>query len=380
MDSVHRHLDQKLKERFAENRYRRLSCTKGLADFCSNDYLGFARSFELKAKTVEELARHPGQPSGATGSRLLSGNSAYTEHLEEEIAMFHHAEAGLIFNSGYSANLGLFGSVPRRGDTVICDELAHASIMDGVRLSWANRYTFRHNDPESLEEKLRQTGKAAGNIFIAVESLYSMDGDEAPLEKIVFLAEKYNAQLIVDEAHAGGIFGKNGRGLVPHYGLEDRVFARVYTFGKALGTHGAIVTGSRILKNYLVNFARPFIYTTALPFHNLASIKCGYEVLIGHPGLQASLLEKAAFFKRSVKGLQQIHPKPGPIQIVPVSGNAAAREAAARLQQNGLDVRPILSPTVPEGHERLRICLHLFNTEEEIGTLAAGLKELGKPQ
>lgn len=371
MDSIHRHLEQKLRERFSENKYRRLSRSRGLADFCSNDYLGLARSTQLKEKIMEEVGKHPDQPAGATGSRLLSGNSSYIEHLEEEIALFHRAEAGLIFNSGYSANLSLFSALARRGDTVICDELVHASIIDGIRLSGANRYTFSHNDTGSLEQKLKQAEKGAGRIFIAVESLYSMEGDMAPLRQIISLSEEYNAAVIVDEAHAGGIFGKNGRGLVPHSGLEEEVFARVYTFGKALGSHGAIVTGARILKDYLVNFARPLIYTTALPFHNLAGIKCAYELLIAQPGLQKALMAKIDLFKRLTKGIRRVQVMEGPVQTVIVPGNKAAREAAEKLQAAGLDVRPILSPTVPEKKERLRICLHLFNTEEEIKRLAS---------
>lgn len=381
-----------------------------MVDFCSNDYLGFARSEELKAKIGEELRKHPGYLSGATGSRLLSGNSTYTEHLEEEIALFHHAQAGLIFNSGYTANLGLLSAVARRGDTVICDELAHASIIDGIRLSGANRYTFTHNDPAALEQKLRQAEKSTGRIFVVVESIYSMDGDKAPLPRIISLAEKHQAAVIVDEAHAGGVFGKNGRGLVPHSGLEEQVFARVYTFGKALGSHGAIVVGSRLLKNYLINFARPLIYTTALPFHNLASIKCAYELLISQPGLQKALAARVGLFKQLMKnngaGSRADHQvssvddplspadnplSPGegttlpgetdstahsPVQTVMVPGNKAVREAADQLQAAGLDVRPILSPTVPEGKERLRICLHLFNTEDEIKKLTDTLESI----
>ncbi|HYH55523.1 MAG TPA: 8-amino-7-oxononanoate synthase, partial [Anseongella sp.] len=400
LDSVHRHLDQKLKERLSEDRYRRLPRAQGLADFCSNDYLGLARSEELKENLRKELSLHSIYPVGSTGSRLISGNSAYACQLEEEIALFHHAAAGLLFNSGYLANLALFSTVPQRGDVVICDEYIHASVIDGVRLSWATRYNFRHNDPGSLEEKLRlarkimgqtekttilaeRTGEisrsgAAGrnSIFIAAESLYSMDGDHAPLRELAELAEEYDARLIVDEAHAGGIYGKNGRGLVPHHGLEERVFARVYTFGKALGTHGAIVLGSKMLKDYLVNFARPFIYTTALPFHDLAAVKCAYEMLAEHPRLQQELQEKTSLFARLAGRHPRIRPRPGPLQTVAVPGNKAAKAASDALRQKGFDVRAILSPTVPEGSERLRICLHLYNTEEEISALVAALETL----
>lgn len=370
MDSIHRHLEQKLKERISENRYRRLPGNQDLVDFCSNDYLGLARSLDLKNKINEEVNRHPDLPTGATGSRLLSGNSTYIEHLEEEIALFHRAEAGLLFNSGYTANLGLFSAIAGRGDTVICDELAHASIIDGIRLSGANRYTFRHNDLNSLEQKLKQAEKGTGRIFIAVESVYSMDGDRAPLPGLVSLAEEYDAGLIVDEAHAGGVFGKCGRGLVSDADLEARVFARVFTFGKALGSHGAIVAGSRVLKEYLVNYARSLIYTTALPFHNLAAVKCAYELLIAQPAIQNKLMEKIALFRQLNRTNPRINLTDGPIQTLAVPGDQAAQEMAKKLQEAGLDVRAIRSPSVPAGKERLRICLHAFNSEEEIGRLS----------
>lgn len=380
-------LSKRLQVRKTEGLYRELTATgsphtesrgcrpakKGLIDFCSNDYLGLAYSGELRQRVQEEVSEHPDMRAcGSTGSRLLSGNSSYAEHLESEIALFHHAEAGLIFNSGYAANLGVFSSIPGRGDTVICDEWVHASIIDGIRLSGANRYSFRHNDLDSLEEKLRA---GRGNRIIAVESIYSMDGDIAPLNELVALAEEYNASLIIDEAHATGVIGKNGRGLVPALGLEDRVLARIYTFGKALGTHGAIVAGSGILRNYLINFARSFIYTTALPFHNLAQIKCAYEMLIRYPGLPELLFNKIDLYRGQFPGQTSSMPRT-PIQTLLVPGNSNAKQAAAQLQQQGFDIRPILSPTVPAGSERLRISLHTFNTDENIVLLAKALKEL----
>ena len=193
------------------------------------------------------------------------------------LADFHKAESGLIFNSGYDANLGLFSCIAKKEDTLICDELIHASIIDGCRLSYANRFRFAHNDVEDLEDKLR---RSKGNIFVAVESVYSMDGDMAPLKEIAAVCKKYNASLIVDEAHATGLFGDQGRGLVSQHGLEQEVFARVHTFGKALGCHGAVILGSETLRNYLVNFARSFIFTTALPVHSLIAVKCAYEMLM----------------------------------------------------------------------------------------------------
>jgi 8-amino-7-oxononanoate synthase len=363
----------KLRDRKEANSLRSLSTNKSLIDFCSNDYLGFASSYELKALLNKELKLYPDYMLGSTGSRLISGNDEFTENLEKEIALFHKAEAGLIFNSGYDANLGLFSSLCQRGDTIITDELVHASIIDGARLSHANRFIFRHNDLQSLEEKLKV---AKGNIYIAVESIYSMDGDEAPLKHIIDLADHYNAAVIVDEAHATGIFGFQGRGLVYEYSLQERVFARVITFGKALGAHGAAILCNDLLRTYLINFARSFIYSTAAPFHTHLSVKMAYYYLTlkDHPKL---IRDKISVFKESVTEISEnFIPGRSAIQSMIIGGNDQTRNAAKSLQTMGFDVRPILHPTVPTGKERLRICLHTFNSDEDIINLASALKNL----
>ena len=335
-----------------------------LVDFCSNDYLGFARSAVLKRKIEGEIENSGIIANGATGSRLLSGNTAYTESVEQYIATLHKSGAGLIFNSGYDANLGLFSSLPQRGDTIITDELIHASIIDGARLSHANRYIFKHNNLESLEEKLQH---AKGNCYIAIESIYSMDGDTPPIREIITLAEKYKANLIVDEAHAIGLYGL---GLIDEQ-YHNRVFARVVTFGKALGCHGAIVLGSNLLKQYLVNFARPFIYTTAAPFHQVASIKMAYELLQGASSEIELLRNNITQFKQKIKTSSgcPLLTSESAIQCLVLGSNQKAKEIAAQLQSAGLDVRPILNPTVPAGRERIRLCLHSFNTNNEITLL-----------
>ena len=354
-----RSLEDILEKRKSESRFRSLSANNNLIDFCSNDYLGLARSEILKKNIENELKRFPDYQNGSTGSRLLSGNTGYAEELEQWIADFHRAEAGLIFNSGYDANLGLFSCIAQRNDTILYDELSHASIIDGIRLSLANALTFEHNNLKDLEEKLKQ---AKGKIFVSVESVYSMDGTLAPLKDIVALTEKYNAALIVDEAHATGVFGKEGRGRVCEEGIEKNVFARIHTFGKALGVHGAIVIGSKTLRDYLINYARPFIYSTALPFHSLVAIRCAYEVMITSPPAFASanLPQARPLQRRGGKS---------PIMSVIIPGNDEVRRVAKQLQEKGFDVRPIVSPTVPQGKERLRICFHSFNTEEEIDGL-----------
>ena len=361
MNQAEKFIQNKLDQRKADGLYRALKTENNLIDFCSNDYLGFARQADLKKLITEEIKAHDSYPIGATGSRLISGNSAYIEALENSIAAFHGAEAGLIYNSGYDANVGLFSCLPQKGDTVITDQLAHASIIDGARLSFANRYSFRHNDLSSLEEKLKQ---AKGICYVVIESVYSMDGDTPPIAAILALTEKYQAQLVVDEAHAIGIYEK---GLVHHLGLKDKVFARVVTFGKALGCHGAIVLGSSALCAYLINFSRSFIYTTAASFHDLAAIKMAYQLLGESEYLRLQLKQNIQLFKSRLKPMHMpIIASDSPIQCLVAGSNEMAKDLATHLQKAGLDVRPILSPTVASGTERIRICLHAQNTPEEI--------------
>jgi 8-amino-7-oxononanoate synthase len=334
-----------------------------LADFTSNDYLGFARSVALTERIRAETAHW--LPNGATGSRLLAGHSALAEEVETYLSEFYQAEAALLFNSGYAANTGLLACLPQRGDTLLTDELIHASLIDGARLSHATRQRFTHNDLTDLEQKL-QTAPPGGQSFVVVESLYSMDGDIAPLPALAALCDRYGAALLVDEAHASGVYGA---GLVAAQGLQERVFARVHTFGKALGTHGAAVLGSALLRQYLINAARPFVYTTALPPHALVAIRCAHDHLTNVPDAASQLHQRICFFRQTI---QRVAPSlawlPGtsPIQGLVVPGNEAVRAVARAAQTAGYDLRPIVSPTVPPGQERLRICLHAYNTEAEI--------------
>lgn len=343
-----------------------------MVDFCSNDYLGFARSSMLKKWIEDEAIANTKAFNGSTGSRLLSGNLAYTESLEQEIANFHQAETGLIYNSGYDANVGLFSALPQRGDTIITDELIHASVIDGARLSFANRYSFRHNDLQNLEKKLKV---AKGQCYVVIESVYSMDGDTPPIIEILALTEKYKAQLIVDEAHAVGLYHK---GLISHLGMESRIFARIVTFGKSLGCHGAIVLGSSLLREYLVNFSRAFIYTTAASFHQIASIKMAYRLLPLSGNEIEVLKSNIHFFKQniSISSDFQLLKSDSAIQCLLVGSYESANKIAQQLQDTGLNVRPILSPTVPKGTERLRICLHAFNTKNEIDLLTTTINNL----
>jgi 8-amino-7-oxononanoate synthase len=356
-------LQKKLNERTSNDALRSLRLPEGKADFCSNDYLGIAHEAKLSIGGKQA-------GFGSTGSRLLAGNYPLIETVEKEIAAFHHAPEALLFNSGYDANIGLLSSVPQKGDTVIYDYLCHASIRDGIRLSFAQSFSFAHNDLSDLEKKIQ---RASGTIFIVTESVFSMDGDIGPLTDLVAICKKYHAHLIIDEAHATGVLGERGEGLVQQLALEDEVFARVHTFGKACGCHGAVVLGSGQLRNYLINFARSLIYSTALPEHAVAVIRESYRVF---PSMQAErkrLKELVHWFQQTTLAYEKLVSFT-PIQAVIVPGNEQVKKLAQHLQDNDLDVRPILYPTVPKGRERLRIVLHAFNTDEEIDRLITCLK------
>jgi 8-amino-7-oxononanoate synthase len=351
-------LDNKLNERKQANAFRQLRLHNNQIDFCSNDYLGIVTNHLIPNAQLPA-------PTGSTGSRLLAGNYALIEETENLIASFHQSERALIFNAGYDANVGLLSSVPQRGDTVLYDYLAHASIRDGIRLSLAQSHHFLHNDLNDVEKKLQQ---AKGTVFVVTESVFSMDGDMGPLPDMVALCERYGAHLIVDEAHATGVIGSRGEGLVQHMGLQEKVFARVHTFGKACGCHGAVVLGSKKLSDYLINFARSFIYSTALPPHAVEVIQASYQLFPTMVAEREHLQQLIQQFQYSQLAFEKL-PSDTPIQIVLVPGNDAVKSIAAKLQQNNLDVRPILYPTVPQGKERLRIVLHAFNSKAEVELL-----------
>jgi 8-amino-7-oxononanoate synthase len=331
-------------------------------DFCSNDYLGL--SSRLKDIPYEAVN------TGSGGSRLLAGNYPAIEELEKSIASFHDAEAGLIFNSGYDANLGLISCIALKGDTILYDQLIHASLRDGIRLGYAQALSFDHNDPASLENRLKQT---TGNVYVITESLFSMDGDLAPLQVIAELCEQFGARLIVDEAHATGIIGDRGEGLVQQLQLQSKCFARIHTFGKALGVHGAIVLCSNILRSYLINFSRPFIYTTALPPTTIQHITESYKLFPGMHSERKNITQLIACFKSKSCDFETCKSDTA-IQGIVIPGNQAAVDAAAKLQAGGLDVRAIRYPTVQPGKERLRVILHAFNTIEQVDKLFDILK------
>ena len=372
MKRVPKSLALKLEQREQNHSLRKLSLPNNLVDFASNDYLGFSKSESIFKETHSYLIDNNIIQNGATGSRLLSGNHLVYQEAENYIAKFHHSESALIFNSGYDANVGFFSAVPQRNDVILFDELAHASIRDGIQLSNAKSYKFQHNDFEDLERiilKLSTDNQQLLTIFVVTESVFSMDGDTPNLEKLVQICEKHNCYLVVDEAHALGVFGDHGEGLVQMLGLQDSVFARIMTFGKGLGCHGAAILGSQKLIDYLVNFARSFIYSTGLSPHSVATILIAYQHLESQKEALQKLRENVIHFNQEKKqlGLNPLFVRSkSAIQSAIIPGNKKVKTIASQLQEKGFDVKAILSPTVPEGQERLRFCLHSYNSKEEI--------------
>ena len=366
----------KLEQREQNNSLRKLSLSNNLVDFASNDYLGFSKSESIFNETHSFLIDKNIIQNGATGSRLLSGNHAVYQEAENFISKFHQSESALLFNSGYDANVGFFNAVPQRNDVILFDELAHASIRDGIQLSNAKSYKFQHNDLEDLERiilKLSSDNQQSKTIFVVTESVFSMDGDTPNLEELVQLCNKNNCYLVVDEAHALGVFGdpeiSGGEGLVQMLGLQDEVFARIMTFGKGLGCHGAAILGSQKLIDYLVNFARSFIYTTGLSPHSVATILIAYQHLETEKVALQKLRENIIHFNQEKKqlGLNPLFVRSkSAIQSAIIPGNQKVKNSASQIQEKGFDVKAILSPTVPEGQERLRFCLHSYNSKEEI--------------
>lgn len=361
--TIEKYLIQRLEAREAAGNKRQLPFIHAGIDFYSNDYLGLAKNNHFSD------AEHS---SGATGSRLLSGNSEAAVELEAYLARFHQSESALLFNSGYDANLGLISALANRHTTILYDELSHASIIDGARLSYCKQcFRFRHNDITDLASKLEKYSSDLHPAIVVVESVYSMEGDFAPLQAIVLQCKKYNAALVVDEAHATGVFGNKGEGLVQQLQLQKEVFARVHTFGKALGCHGAVVTGSGLLISYLTNFARSFIYTTALPPQANYHIRSGYLQLQNKPQVREKLHDNIDYFNRKKKNIHGFHWKNSvsPIQSLITGSNEQTKKLAQQCKEKDLLVSAILSPTVARGTERLRICLHSFNTKENIDQL-----------
>ena len=376
MKSLPQSLTDKLEKRKQTQALRQLGTLSTKIDFSSNDYIGFSKSELIFNQTHQYLIANNCFQNGATGSRLLSGNHSIYTTVEQEIANFHQSQSALIFNSGYDANLGFFSAVPQKGDFILYDSLCHASIRDGIQLSHAKAYKYNHNDFEDLEHLILKFKSLQTTIYIVTESVFSMDGDTPNLEELVQITQKHQAYLIIDEAHALGVYGNKGQGLVQDLNLQDQVFARIMTFGKGLGCHGAAILGSSQLSSYLINFARSFIYTTGLSPHAVATIGVAYKHLETQQDPMQALRQNIVHFNQEKKmlGLQPLFVRSkSAIQCAIIPGNQKVKNIASQLQEKGFDVKAILSPTVPEGQERLRFCLHSYNSKEEITDLLQNL-------
>jgi 8-amino-7-oxononanoate synthase len=359
---------RRLSELKARTHFRELRPVEGL-NLCSNDYLGLATNARLKAaliQGIEECSR-----VGATGSRLLSGHDVVWDLLEEEFASFAGTEAALFFTSGFGANLSLFPALLGPDDLVFSDALNHASIIDGIRLSRAQKIVYPHCDLNILEENLRLHSGGSAARVIVTESIFSMNGDRAPLAEIFRLAQQFGAEVIVDEAHATGVCGPKGRGLVANLGLEKQALAVVHMCGKALASMGAFVCGSRILTSTLINHGRSLIFSTALPPYFALQVQAALRLAAGMDFERQHLGVLGDHLRARLNALG-CDCGPGNSHIVPwiVGNNQAAMHVSSALEQRGYSVRAIRSPSVPPGTERLRISLNASLTMQDIAGFA----------
>lgn len=369
MQSLLSNLDQ-LKE---HKIFRALTLRQGLVDFSSNDYLGLSCHPAIRSALVKALDH--GIPLGATGSRLLSGNLEFHEELEAFLAERFHSKSALLFSSGYLANMAILSSLGTEDAEFFSDELNHASLIDGMRLSKAKRTIFRHNDITELRKKLKAS-KSPRKIVVT-ESLFSMDGDLAPLEQIAKVVEEFDAWLVVDEAHATGVFGKDGLGRLQGIDVPVEKLISIHTCGKALGSQGAFILSSRSVRDYLINVARQFIFTTAISPLLCVQIRTAVELL---PSLNAERkhLHGLSNLLRDVLR-DQIDIGKSESQIVPIilGSNERVLRLSRLLQAKGLDVRAIRSPTVPPGRERLRVSLSSSLRNEDVLRLTDAIREVG---
>lgn len=374
--SIRKRLAEEIENLRAASQLRKLDIPRGV-NLCSNDYLGLAADPRLKEAALDSLSAT--SSVGSTGSRLLSGNSAEWEALESEFAEFAGTEAALYFNSGYAANSGLLSAVLKPGDLVFSDALNHASIIDGVRLSAAAKVIYPHADLHAIEHGLRSRVAGQGATVIVTESIFSMEGDVAPVGELLSLARKYGAELIIDEAHATGVCGPEGRGVAAEYVREPEILAIVHTCGKALGSAGGFVCSTDTLKQYLVNRARTFVFSTAMPPYFAGQIRAALRLARAADPQRAHLRDISARLRKLLSaagfdcGAASTH-------IIPVilGNNEAALRVAEILRQNGFAAKAVRPPTVPEGTARIRLSLTSRITFEQIARLAEVIIEACK--
>ncbi|ORY34055.1 putative 8-amino-7-oxononanoatesynthase [Naematelia encephala] len=411
MTDLDERLSRFIDERKSKGRFRKLreydtSANSSLIDFSSNDYLSLTSSPALRQAYLARLAESP-QVLGSTGSRLLSGGTPAHHVLEDRFASFFNSPSALLFNSGWDANVSFFSTAPQHDDWVVYDELVHASVHSGLRSSRVKqerRLAFKHNDPSSLSDVLRAIQyPAGGTVFLALESLYSMDGDFAPLSQLLDVLDSHvppsKQCVVLDEAHSTGVYGVSGRGIVRALGEEGRVAVRLMTFGKAVGCSGAVLLCSPTIRTFLINFARPLIFSTALPHSTLISLSCAFDLLESAEGerrrlalftlsryLDSLLAPLLAETPRSVLSLPPTSPTPFPQSTCPslppcppspILGliTPTPHALSAYLLERGFIVRPVVPPTVPPGMERVRICLRADMGTEVLDSFVEGIRE-----
>ncbi len=343
---------------------------KSYLSFCSNNYLGLANHPKIKQAAIEAIHQY-GWGTGA--SRLVSGNMTLHQELEKKIAEFKGTEAALLFPTGYMANLGALCALVSKGDIVIGDKLNHASIIDGCRLSGATFRVYPHKDANQ-SESLLQRSSGYRRKLVVTDSVFSMDGDTAPLPEIVSIAKKYDAILMVDDAHATGVFGKQGRGLVEHYGLEGKIDIIMGSCSKAIGGIGGFIAGSKDLIDFLKNKARPFIYTTALPPAVCAASLAGLALIQEDVSLIDRLWRNIRYLKSQLSEFVNALAVESPIVPLIIGSAEDAVNVSKKLYENGILIPAIRPPTVPPGTSRLRISLMATHTEDDIDKLIHTLK------
>ena len=375
---------RRLDERHERRRVRVVECSEGplvsiegrhVILLASNDYLGLSRHPLLKQAAIDATERY-GVGSGA--SRLISGTLPPHVELERALAEFKETEAALVFGSGYLANIGLIPALARSGDTILADRLCHASLIDGCRLSGAAVRVFRHNDMGQLQTLLSKRS-ARTRTLIVTEGIFSMDGDAAPLPELARLAERYEAGLLVDDAHGTGVMGQQGRGTMEHFGLGGRIPFHMGTLGKAFGCSGAYVVGSADLIEYLLNAARSFIYSTAPPPSTAAAARAALAVARSEPQRLARLWRNRAYFIEGLAKLgYRIPDSVSPIIPIHVGDASLAMSLSARLFDLGVFAPAIRPPTVPRHTSRIRTTVTSGHTPEQLDTALAAFAEAGR--
>lgn len=381
-------LQEKIKELKEAGVYRKLPILEGaneaeivlngqkVINLSSNNYLGFANHPKLKKAALEAIEKYG---VGAGAVRTIVGNMDLHEQMEEILAKFKREEAVMVFQSGFNCNAGTIQAIVEKGDLIISDELNHASIIDGCRLSRADKTVYKHSDMEDLERILKERRKDYKNVLIITDGVFSMDGDIAPLPEIVELAEKYDALTYVDDAHGSGVLGESGRGTVDHFGLHGRVDFTIGTLSKAIGVIGGYVAGSKVMKEWLSHRGRPLLFSTSLPPAAVAPIIAAIEELMSTTEYTDRLWDNARYFKKNLGELGfDLGKSETPITPVIIGDEAKTMEFSRKLLENGVFVSGIVFPTVPKGTGRVRCMVTAGHTKEQLDKAVEVFQKVGK--